>query len=160
MKNQGFILALILSMGLLFSCSGSEDDERVFNSPPVIAKPVFQGGDRVQALQAGDSIVIRSKLPFYIGDVQYGGIPLSSGLYSPDIPCDSAFQYQKMKLDWLTLIHSSDSTLILKVDSQVGLKPVIKVYAGLISPRRTKEGYRIVPTDNCISVTRASAKAE
>jgi|SRR5574344_1472160 hypothetical protein len=159
MKNQGFILALILSMGLLFSCSGSEDDDPLLHPLPNMytAKDVFHGYGP-QNIQEGDSMVIRSIAPFYIGDLQYEGIPLTNGQDSPNLSSKSAFQYQKIKLDWLTLIHPTDSTLILKVDSDVGFSSTILVYAGLIGPQKTTDGKYIVALDNCISVTRVPAK--
>jgi len=148
-------------MNLVFSCSGSDSnnengpDDKPLGMPIPVTKMIFSEKDLTQKLYAGDSILLTSKNPFNIWDLQYSDFVnyyIPRGNYS-------AFEFQKMKLDWLTMIHPTDSTLILKVDSSVGNKP-ITIYTKLIAPVKTDDGRPIEFDNYIITVTREPIKGK
>jgi hypothetical protein len=83
--------------------------------------------DLFPKLQVGDSLVLVSKNPFNIEDLQYADVSMSEVYGHENAPIwnDSVFEHQKMRLDWLTLVHPTDSTLILKADGNYNPKPIV-----------------------------------
>jgi hypothetical protein len=119
-----------LGTGLLFSCSDSKDDPWIHPVPypKTITKEIFNVKDLFPKFQVGDSLVLVSKNPFNIEDLQYADVTMSRSYgYENDAPIwnDSVFDYQKIRLDWLTLVHPTDSTLILKADGNYNPKPIV-----------------------------------
>ena len=127
MKKIVYFLVLLLGTGLLFSCSDSKDDDGDILGYPVVS--IFPYGNFIQKLKAGDSIVLHSnkKTPFSVAQVSLPG-------NMPEYNVDYAnYQYQKVKLRWLTIIHPTDTTLILKVDSSFGSN-IIDIQMGCLEP--------------------------
>lgn len=110
MKKIGAILALLLGTGLLFSCSNSKDDDYMIDRIAYF----FPENTLIQKLKANDSIVLHSKTPFNVEQVSFLG---NISGYNVDY---KDYQYQKVKFNWLTITHPTDTTLMLKVDSNFG----------------------------------------
>jgi len=129
MNKIVYFLVLLLGTSLLFSCSNSDDSDRIYIDPPIVS--VFPYDNLTQKLKAGDSIVLHSKkkTPFSVARVSLlGNMPE----YNVDY---TNYQYQKVKLRWLTIIHPTDTTLILKVDSSFGSN-IIDIEMGCVEPWR------------------------
>ena len=120
---------MLFGTGLLFSCSDSDDNLLIHSDPypKIVTKEIFNVKDLLPKLQIGDSLVLVSKNPFNIEDLQYADVTMRRGYGHESVPIwnDSVFEYQKMRLDWLTLVHSTDSTLILKADGNYNSKPIV-----------------------------------
>lgn len=121
MKRICWFFVLLLGINMIFSCSSDSKDDYIVDK----VCSIFPYNALTQKLKAGDSVVIKSRTPFYVREVSFvGNMPT----YSVDY---DKYQYQRIKFNWLTITHATDTTLTLKVDSSFGSN-TIKIQADAV----------------------------
>jgi hypothetical protein len=121
MKRIYWFFVLLLGVSMMFSCSSDSKDDYIVDK----VCSIFPYNALTQKLKAGDSVVIKSRTPFYVREVSFvGNMPT----YNVDY---DKYQYQKIKFNWLTITHATDTTLTLKVDSSFGSN-TIKIQADAV----------------------------